>query len=570
MNLYIPNPKTNIQLAPKPLAVGGEGELYTIISPNTFVNLVAKVLLPNKRNLDKRRKIEYLIANAPDNQANAHADVIWAKFVLENEQGEFVGYLMDKAEGEKLELLCTNKIPVPFQQKWGRFSLDLPESRLLRLKICYNLCVAVEKMHRKGYVLVDLKPENVMIQPDGRVSVIDTDSVQVVENQKLLYPANVSTPEYTPAENYHIAHTPIDKRIISKTWDEFSIAVIQYRILFGIHPFTATSAGRYEHCTDLQQKIQCGLFVHSPNHQAFISKMPAPHAAYTSCPTALKDYFCASLAANPAERLPLQSWIPMLQKVITTLANVNVVKPMPVVHKPVTPITTPPVAIAPKPVVTPKPTVNAPVVQPKQYILGMLILAFGVILLFLGLLSQHFNYVGLNNITEPVESVNIPTESVSTEEIPVVSSLPENDIPSEKSTDWWNSLDEKWRSIFIENLQSPYLAGTPEFISDLKRIKRLDCTGVGIKNLEPIRTFSELEVLFCGNNQINNLEPLSRLTNLRYLDCGYNKINSLNPIKNLNSLYEVFCKGNQLQEADKYGFKKNTIIIMFVEDEWED
>jgi DNA-binding helix-hairpin-helix protein with protein kinase domain len=326
MNLYTPNPKTNIQLAPTPFAAGGESELYNLLLhrsvsgaelPN-FTNLVAKVLLPNKRSLDKRRKIEYLIANAPDNQANAHPDVIWAKYILEDERGEFVGYLMDKAEGEKLELLCTNKIPKPFLHKWGRFALDLPESRLLRLKICYNLCIAVEKMHRKGYVLADLKPENVMIQPDGRVSVIDTDSVQVVENQKILFPVNVATPEYTPAESYHTAQLSIDKRIISKTWDEFSIAVIQYRILFGIHPFTATSTGRYEHCTDLQQKIKCGLFVHSPNHQAFMSNVPNLHALFKTYPAPLQDYFCASLSANPAERLPLPTWIPMLQKVISS------------------------------------------------------------------------------------------------------------------------------------------------------------------------------------------------------------------------------------------------------------
>ncbi len=98
--------------------------------------------------------------------------------------------------------------------------------------MCFNLSAALSQIHSYGsYVLVDIKPDNIMIRPDGLISIIDMDSTEVIANGRLIFPAQVATPEYTPPE-YGKSIRNIEKDIIGETWDRFGIAVIFYRILF--------------------------------------------------------------------------------------------------------------------------------------------------------------------------------------------------------------------------------------------------------------------------------------------------------------------------------------------------
>jgi DNA-binding helix-hairpin-helix protein with protein kinase domain len=195
---------STIQVENTAFASGGEADVYEILSPSSYRQQVLKLYKPDKASKSKEDKLKFLIANKPSTtEVDGHNSVIWP-IHLAFYEGKFVGYTMPKATGVKLELLCHPKLPRGISSDFDKFSFTAPNAIDLRLKLCFNIAVALSQIHSFGsYVLVDLKPDNVMIKPDGLISLIDIDSTEVISSSILLFPAHVATPEYTPPEYYN-------------------------------------------------------------------------------------------------------------------------------------------------------------------------------------------------------------------------------------------------------------------------------------------------------------------------------------------------------------------------------
>lgn len=289
MLLYEPQSDTVLQLADKPFASGGEGKLYRIEAPADWRQYVAKVYHPSKRSQARADKLRYLLAHPPQTTDEGHQSLIWPSALL-YESGQMMGFLMPLAKGEKLEVLCTPKLPRKLDQSWARLQQGQVKALQLRLKLCFNIAVAVHHIHETGrYALVDLKPDNIMVQPNGLIAIVDSDSIEVIEAGKAVYPGRVATPEYSPPESYRGLRPGEDT--ILPSWDRFSLAVIFYRLLLGIHPFAATFTGPYEQATGLAQKIEAGLFVHSSKAQRHLRVAPPLHQRFKSLPDPVQDLF---------------------------------------------------------------------------------------------------------------------------------------------------------------------------------------------------------------------------------------------------------------------------------------
>lgn len=289
--LYIKSINQAIVIDDNPFASGGEGELFNILQPSNLERYVAKVFHLNKRDTQKEAKIAYLLDNPPVFEgAPSEQPIVWVKYMLHDAQGAFVGFVMPKATGEKLEILTSPKLPKHLGKQWNRFRLGGDEALRLRLKVCYNLAVALRTVHATGkYVLVDLKPDNILIKSNGVVSIVDTDSIEVIENGETLFPATVATPEYTPNEYY--TGTKPGKVVINSSWDNFSLAVIYYRLLFGVHPYAATSQAPYDNVNSLGDKIKYGLFVHNSKLSGQFTVVPPPHRAFGKVDRDLRKLF---------------------------------------------------------------------------------------------------------------------------------------------------------------------------------------------------------------------------------------------------------------------------------------
>ena len=296
----------------EPFASGGEGNLYRIRRPAKYNRFVVKLYHQDKRTSARQRKVEYMITNPPvDYTLQGHYPLIWPLGSVYERSG-FAGFMMPLAQGEKLEILCMPRIHRNLKARWGRFDFSAPEAMKKRLSICYNIATAVYQVHATDhYVLVDLKTDNIIIQPNGLVSIVDMDSVEIIDNNRVLFPATVTTPEYTPPE-YYSKNVQPGKVPIFESWDLFSLTVIFYKLLFGIHPFAGSCNPPYDRFVSLHQKIEQGLFVHSPTKRQYFKVVPPPHRKFGTVNSAVQSLFLRCFEdghENPELRPVADEWL---------------------------------------------------------------------------------------------------------------------------------------------------------------------------------------------------------------------------------------------------------------------
>ena len=269
----------SIKLGSK-IAKGGEGEVFNII--NDSDNCV-KIYRENINIKDKEDKLKYMTLNPPLETEGPNHKICWPNDVVYKDD-KFVGFLMSKSFDDSLlpYHLCQPEIPQKLDEKWHlTFDRESQRGIISRLKLCVNIIAAVNRIHSGNkYVIVDLKPQNLLITSSGKVSIIDMDSIQIIENDKVIFKAPVSTPEYTPPEATAIIKK---KSVITKDWDVFSLGVLVYEILFGIHPFVGSAKPPNDNLNTIQEKIKINLTHIIKGEDAFTS-LPQPHKLFYNYP----------------------------------------------------------------------------------------------------------------------------------------------------------------------------------------------------------------------------------------------------------------------------------------------
>lgn len=283
-----------------PVGSGGEGCVFGIESPGHLKTYcVKRYNTPDKG--QRQQKIEFMLRNRPRNLRGNRYLVCWPEeMVLQN--GRFVGFTMPRADYAciKLYTLCTNMSPTG----WAKFDRDTKAGFEARLKLCVNIASAVHAIHSlDNYVLVDFKPQNVLVSRDGHIFIVDVDSVQISANGTVLFPGPVATPEYVPPEGQGGKAVGI----VTKTWDRFSLAVVLYQVLLCIHPYSATPVGKFEQYATWQEKIEHELFVHGKN-QRHLRVIPLPHKGFNRLPTSVQDLFRLAFDAPPDQRPSAETW----------------------------------------------------------------------------------------------------------------------------------------------------------------------------------------------------------------------------------------------------------------------
>jgi len=283
---------TEITIDTNFLGEGGEGGVYEITSPQKFKSSVAKILLTHNRVIERRYKVDYMIKYPPaeTKDKTGHSFLIWPEHLL-FENNQFVGFLMPRAEGITLEELSSTELGYysyprhndKLGQEWQRFDRNNSDSLVLRLKLCSNIAKAVHTLHSSGhYVIGDLKPQNIMVLPNGLVSILDLDSCQIAENGNVRFESKMNTPEFNPPEN------PGRKKEVS--WDLFIVGIIFYKLLSGVHPFFGTCKTPYENCTLPELKIKEGLFPFGSKAQYF-EVISIGHSAFQEFPEFVQKLF---------------------------------------------------------------------------------------------------------------------------------------------------------------------------------------------------------------------------------------------------------------------------------------
>ena len=117
-----------------------------------------------------------------------------------------------------------------------------PEADFLFLThVCTNVARAFAVVHRSGHVIGDVNHGNLLVGPNGTVTLIDCDSFQFRNGSKT-YTCDVGTDLFTPPE-LHNRSLKAGER--TSNHDSFGLAVLLFHLLFmGRHPFAGRTLGR--------------------------------------------------------------------------------------------------------------------------------------------------------------------------------------------------------------------------------------------------------------------------------------------------------------------------------------
>jgi len=96
-----------------------------------------------------------------------------------------------------------------------------------------NFAEIVNSLDKAGYVIGDIKPQNILVDNQALVSVVDTDSFQV-RSGNTVYRCHVATEGFTPPELLGVDTSNITQTVYH---DRYRIALIIYHLLFTRHPF---------------------------------------------------------------------------------------------------------------------------------------------------------------------------------------------------------------------------------------------------------------------------------------------------------------------------------------------
>ncbi|MFN7910136.1 MAG: SUMF1/EgtB/PvdO family nonheme iron enzyme, partial [Microcystis sp.] len=205
------------------LADSGEAKVWH----TNFNGYLAKIYHnPHNERVDK---LQLMVRNRPSDP-NAHLNHIsfaWPYSILEDKQGKVVGFLMPEVVGsETLLKLCTPIMRRKYKLETNWYFLHV---------VARNIAAIIQAIHLKGYVLGDIKLENILVNNRALPTIIDTDSFQVSDPySSKIYRCLVGSEGFTPAELIGVNIADVDQ---TEVHDRFRLGVVIYYLLFSGPPF---------------------------------------------------------------------------------------------------------------------------------------------------------------------------------------------------------------------------------------------------------------------------------------------------------------------------------------------
>lgn len=301
-------------LEDKPFASGGEGQVHSVVScPSRFNNVCAKLYFRPKLTKELEKKIRFMVENPPDTIVGTGVMLAWPlETIHEQKKGRFLGFIMPVAfpDSKKLVILTALKLKKAHKTEWHKFDkeLDIRGALIARMKLIKNISIPIHLLHNTDkYVLKDFKPDNVLVTPTGKVTIVDMDSIQICDKDHLLFPGTAATENYVPPEFYNKGVGRDTKVPLNKSWDNFAIGEVFYQLLFGLNPYAVTPKTDEENNNTLPYCISHNLFPFGENASK-IAVVPPPHNNFKVIPQDIKDLFIRAFSDRPDDRPQAMEW----------------------------------------------------------------------------------------------------------------------------------------------------------------------------------------------------------------------------------------------------------------------
>ncbi|WP_254510766.1 helix-hairpin-helix domain-containing protein [Anatilimnocola floriformis] len=266
-----------VAIPAKPFATGGEGAVFDVVGrPDLVAKLYSKP--QSKERCDKLRAMTK--AWNTDLQKIA----AWPTATLNNGNPTAVaGILMPRIANHKeihnLYSVAQRKKDFP-DKDWG-----------FLLHTARNCAIAFESIHSHGHVVGDVNQKNVMVSEKGIVALVDCDSFQVKEGNRI-FRCGVGVPEYTPPELHGRKFTEVDR---DANHDTFGLAVMVFHLLMmGRHPFAGVPQVNVD--IPIEKAIQDGLYAYARNASKLKPPPHVPPLAMLNAP--VRDLFERAFASH--------------------------------------------------------------------------------------------------------------------------------------------------------------------------------------------------------------------------------------------------------------------------------
>lgn len=185
---------------------GGEGTIYSTEIPN----VVAKIYKPGKVDKAKFEKLKLMMTK------NINCEgVCFPIAMLYNSNDEFVGYLMNKAQGKELQkCLFIPQLLKKYFPNWKKKDT---------VQLCITILKKFKYLHDRNIILGDINPNNILVVSPNEVYFVDTDSYQIEG-----YPCPVGTINYTAPE---IQRKKFDTFLRTIGNEQFAVATLLFMIM---------------------------------------------------------------------------------------------------------------------------------------------------------------------------------------------------------------------------------------------------------------------------------------------------------------------------------------------------
>lgn len=190
----------------KCLASGGEGHIYETNNHD----VVAKIYNKEKITQRKYAKIELMLSNPID-----YPGICAPTDILYNNRKQFVGFLMQRAEGRELQRsIFIKPLFLKYFPNWKKKDT---------VKLCVTILKKIQYLHSKNVIIGDINPANILVVSPDKVFFVDTDSYQIED-----FPCPVGTVNYTPPEIQGRRYTDFLRTIGN---ENFAIATLLFMIM---------------------------------------------------------------------------------------------------------------------------------------------------------------------------------------------------------------------------------------------------------------------------------------------------------------------------------------------------
>ena len=213
------------------LSRGGEGFIHDVPA---MPYSVAKVW--RKPDARQARKLDVLLSRPPNLRVDAMTrfELAWPTDVLYDDAGATRGYVMPKVPLDDYDELVSYCIPAARRMLEEKRGSQI--SKLELLTIARNLCEAFGAVHEAGYVIGDVNHTNILVRQDGKLFIIDIDSIQAKDPQTgETHRCTVGKEDFTPPRLIGQRFEDVDRTAQD---DLFGLAVLIFQLLMnGSHPY---------------------------------------------------------------------------------------------------------------------------------------------------------------------------------------------------------------------------------------------------------------------------------------------------------------------------------------------